>query len=90
MDVEKRKRNRDEERRKRYCRRCINVYVGGGYDRCSISGDSVLRLQTDTQAEKKKRIIEREQFLRSLCSQLLTHCGFHVKKKRIPIWHLVR
>jgi hypothetical protein len=58
MDVKKRKRNRAEERRKkryccRYCR-CINFFVGDGYDRCRISSGGALRLQTNIQTKKKK------------------------------------
>jgi len=65
MDVKKREREMEmkKEEKKRYCSlycRCINFYVGDGYDRCSINSGSVLRLQATTYRPRKKIIVERE------------------------------
>lgn len=75
MDV---KRGREKKEEKRYCNRCsrcINFYVGDGYDRRSISSGRVLRLQINVELEKKKKTkkkftLGREQFF-PLCSDCI-------------------
>jgi hypothetical protein len=47
-----------KEKKNRCCRRHwrrVDSLVSGGYDRTGSNGGGLLRLQTDTQAKKKKR-----------------------------------
>jgi len=73
------KRARARRRKKRYCSRCIHFFVDGGYNRCSISNGSALRLQLNIGIKKKNHCRKRTIFLfvRIVFSPF-TH--FYVKK----------